>query len=120
MIPEPIQTIVNEISEDAPDLEICDFNTLIEKYKIRPFSIDFVYDARSGLVFIDLKYCHTRLMRRLYEFYANTVDECGSDRFIEENYGIFKSSVSPKIYCSKTFVIPEDFMDVAFKEIIRI
>lgn len=63
--------------------------------------VDFVYDIGTGYFFINLFANHQVIMSMLYQAYKDVVTDslsAGADAFVEEGFGVFRSSQSTVVW----------------------
>lgn len=84
--------------------------------------LDFVFDKRTGLFFMDLFSGHEMLRSILYEsVHGHKIGlsyEDQADLFLEKGMGFFKSSQSPVIHAGGAYTFPAE-LKVAFGDMIR-
>lgn len=104
----------------------CKFNTdsinvAIERL-LKNWNTDFVFDKLSGYWFFDCEYGHSLLMGKLYRYHTEVVGNCYdlSDNYIDNNFGMFKSSTSPYIFCGMDFLVPDALEEHFSRDIRRI
>lgn len=70
--------------------------------------MDFVYDIKTGLIFMDLFGGHEALMGQIYECITNKSMnwEDGAELYVQKGYGIFRSSQSKRIMIGEATEIP--------------
>lgn len=68
---------------------------------------DFIYDDKSELFFVDLFSGHEIVRCNLYNTYkgVNLDYKDGAEKWVCENMGFFRSSVSPYIICGENYSI---------------
>jgi len=63
--------------------------------------VDFVYDIGTGYFFINLFASHQVIMNMLYQAYKDVVTDStarGADAFVDEGFGVFRSSQGHRVY----------------------
>lgn len=101
-----------------------DVSKFLVMYK--KLGMDFVFDKRTGLFFMDLFAGHEMLRSILYQASGVKMpdgppwlsDEDKADLFLEKNMGFFKSSQSPTIWVGPDYSLPAE-LKVAFGNDIR-
>lgn len=86
-----------------------DVNVFVELYRV--LSLDFVYDFRTKLFFIDMYASHECLMASFYEALTGSkgYDYDKGDKYILTGMGMFRSSQSKIIYIGPDVPVPEFF-----------
>ena len=81
---------------------------------------NFVFDKLSGNWFFGCEFNHSHLMGKLYNHHTGVDGNCYdlADNYIDNNFGMFKSSTSPNIYCGVDFLVP-DVIEEHFSRDIR-
>ena len=76
--------------------------------------VDFIFDKKSGLYFVDCRLKHVELNAALYRFHVKDVkdDYEASDAYILEGYGMFKSRAGNFIYKSSNFVVSSELKSI--------
>lgn len=132
LVLEAFSKIDNPLPDDHPLLNeviahvtyiFTDHKAFVEYYRFCP--VDFVLDWKTGLIFVNIRYSHAELMRWLMVAHITKLPEHPlypkrlqwdnstrypfADAYIEEGFGIYRSTAVPYIFSNTGEPLPEPY-----------